>query len=86
MLDNNRYVSPDLGQYILQALSVCKPHNINDLTQRENQIAQLIMKGMPGSKISALLGIKPSTVSSFKMKIFQKMGVKNALELIKINR
>lgn len=52
------------------------------LTERENEIARLILKGFSNKEISRLLQISESTVKTHIKKIMEKLNVKNRAELV----
>ncbi|MCU0441643.1 MAG: response regulator transcription factor [Bacteroidia bacterium] len=61
---------------------------IAKLTQREIEIVDLIAKGHGTKEIANLTGLKTNTISTFKTKIYSKLGVTNTLELsefLKVN-
>ena len=47
------------------------------LTEREQEILQLIAKGRSGKQVAKQLGISPKTVERHKTRIFSKLGVPN---------
>jgi len=51
------------------------------LARREFEIANLLTKGFKTSEIARLLGKKPSTISTQKTNIFQKLRVNNVIML-----
>ncbi|WP_305816454.1 EAL domain-containing protein [Photobacterium leiognathi] len=51
------------------------------LSRREENIAQLLLSGVTNKHIAYELDISQKTVSSFKSRIFQKLGVKSLIEL-----
>ena len=51
------------------------------LSQRELQIAMLLSDGQRVSAISQLLELSPKTVYSYRYRIFEKLGIKNDVEL-----
>jgi DNA-binding CsgD family transcriptional regulator len=52
-----------------------------DLTTRERQILYPVLEGKPNKVIACELGISMRTVESHRASLFQKMGVKNAVQL-----
>ncbi len=59
-------------------------NNVKSLTGREFQIFELLANGNGNLEISNILNIQNTTISTFKKKIFQKLGVTNIVELSKI--
>ena len=54
------------------------------LTDREHQVLQLIVEGKSNKEIALTLGISPKTVSVHRTNIMTKLGVQNAVELIRV--
>ncbi len=60
-------------------------HALNDkLSRRQKEIVEYLIKGESLSAIANHLDIKVSTVGTHKSIVFEKLGVKNILELIEI--
>ena len=56
--------------------------NINELSDREKQIINLIGQGYKNKKISIQLGLSESTVRHYLTSIYSKLGVSDRLELL----
>ena len=54
------------------------------LSQREMETALLMLQGKRSSEICSELNIQPSTVTTYKIKIFTKLGVNNVVDLEKL--
>lgn len=54
------------------------------LSSRECQIADLLVKGTSLSQIGKLTNLKETTISTYKKRIFQKVGVKTMSDLIAV--
>lgn len=54
------------------------------LSSREYQIADLLVKGSSLSQIAKLTNLKETTISTYKKRIFAKVGVKNLSDLISV--
>jgi len=87
LLEGRKYVSPKVNQLILNKLNgknekaVGNP--IESLTKGELEVLKLIVEGKWTKEIAAILQVKPTTVSTFKKKIFDKFNVTNATDLLK---
>jgi two-component system, NarL family, response regulator, fimbrial Z protein, FimZ len=57
---------------------------VQALTAREFEIFELFANGHGNLEISNMLNIQITTISTFKKKIFQKLGVSNVVELSKV--
>lgn len=56
-------------------------HRLSDLTERERDVMQLVIEGRPNKLIADALHISVRTVEVHRARIFEKMGVKSAVEL-----
>ena len=54
------------------------------LSHREFEIIHLFLEGKSISEISKNLNIKPSTVGTYKSRIFEKLTISNLFELNKM--
>ena len=66
----NKYIKPKL-----------KDSNIQ-LTDREQEVLELICKGFSNAEIAKMLGVSSRTVDGFRAKLFEKTGAKNAPNLV----
>lgn len=55
-----------------------------NLTEREHQVAQLLVAGKRVSEVAVVLKIDNSTVATYKQRIFRKMGVTSLIDFAKI--
>lgn len=69
---------PDTESASLKAGSVAR------LSARERDVALAIASGKSNHMICEELGLKPSTVSTYKTRVFEKMGVNNEADLIRM--
>jgi two-component system, LuxR family, response regulator DctR len=53
----------------------------NELTEREHDVLQLVVQGLPNKLIADQLSISVRTVEVHRARVFDKMGVKSAVEL-----
>lgn len=51
------------------------------LTQREQQVAHYVTRGCPNKVIAAELGVSQRTIEAHRARVFQKLRVRNAVEL-----
>jgi DNA-binding NarL/FixJ family response regulator len=55
------------------------------LSEREFEVAYLVVSGERTSDIAQKLGVKTNTVSTFKRIIYLKLGVNSSIELYKLS-
>ncbi|ASW76220.1 LuxR family transcriptional regulator [Chryseobacterium piperi] len=59
-------------------------HTVEKLSKREFQIFKLLAEGNGNIEISNILDLRMSTISTYKKKIFEKLQVKNVVDLVRI--
>jgi DNA-binding NarL/FixJ family response regulator len=78
-----KYVSPGVAQQLVEAISDDNdklPHE--RITDREYQVLVLIAKGKPLTQIADELNLGVATVSTYRARLLEKMGLKSTAELI----
>ena len=86
VFNNKRYISPDLKQRLAED-AVGNKADINPfqkLSPREFDIALQLIKGESTAAISETLNLKPSTIATFKARIFQKLNCKNVIDVSRL--
>ncbi len=58
----------------------------SELTEREREVAHLVIEGRPNKLIADELAISVRTVEVHRARVFEKMGVKSAVELANLLR
>ena len=82
-LENKKYISKNLSEQLATDYSRDQPDNPFDkLSAREFEIAMLLIQGKTITEISNLLSIETSTAGTYKFRLFEKLNVKNIVELI----
>lgn len=54
------------------------------LTEKQKGVRDLLAVGLSNKEISVRLGISPRTVEAHRVEVFKKMGVRNAVELVRL--
>ncbi len=85
VLNTGKYISSSVQDLLLERINNPEAkHPIHKLSEREQEIAQLLAEGLGNLEISNLLDIKQNTVSTLKKRIFDKLEVNNIVDLIHI--
>jgi len=83
MMVSGKYITPNVKEKILDSYISKKPINpLEQLSNREVEVARLLIKGFGNMEIADMLSIKKSTVSTFKNRIFEKLEIDNLADLI----
>lgn len=77
-----QYLSP----CIARKLALSFVHNrdkspFDELTQRETQVMLMVVNGETNKRISQQLCLSPKTTSTYRYRLFEKLGVENDVEL-----
>ena len=88
VLNNNRYIGPVLIQaFTEEALGTNAATNpFEKLSTREFEIVQHLINGESITAICKTFNIQPSTGSTYKARIFEKLKCKNIIELNQLTR
>jgi two-component system invasion response regulator UvrY len=83
VLAGGRYVSPALAEKL--ALGLRKdltrtPHET--LSDREYEVMCLIASGKTVTEIAGELSLSPKTISTYRARVLEKLGVKNSAEIV----
>jgi len=80
-----KYITPAVAEKLAenfqhQRTDTQLPHE--QLSDREFEVLERIAKGLSVAEISKTLGLSPKTISTYRSRILQKMGLKNSAELM----
>ncbi|MBS1566080.1 MAG: response regulator transcription factor [Bacteroidetes bacterium] len=82
VLEGKIFVSQQMNDRLLEGLKEEPVHNpFEKLSDRELEIVRYFLLGYSVADIKKTLNIHASTVGTYKMRLFEKLNVKNALEL-----
>lgn len=85
VMANRSYICPDIAQQI--ALNQVKEFEISPfetLSERELQVMIMLMDGQKVNSISDKLALSPKTVSTYRHRLYLKLGVHNDMELARL--
>lgn len=71
-----------LGELVLVSLRLLGPLDL--LSNREQQIVELICKGLSFKEAAKLLEVAPSTVSNHLYRVYEKLGINSRTELAQL--
>ena len=77
-----RYISPHIASRMaFKLVSDVEETAFESLSERELQVALMITMGMSVQEVATKLCLSPKTVNSYRYRIFEKLGVRNDVEL-----
>ncbi|PMR77062.1 UvrY/SirA/GacA family response regulator transcription factor [Billgrantia endophytica] len=77
----HRYISPDIAQRLVLSRFDTEKNPFDQLSQRELQVAMMIVNCQRVAEISDRLFLSPKTVNTYRYRIFEKLGVQTDVEL-----
>ncbi len=79
------YIAPSIAQQLALSLLPGNEHNpIDKLSRREFQVMLMISHGLTNAEISEKLCLSPKTISTYRLRLLDKLGAQNEVDLIKI--
>ncbi len=79
-----RYISPDVAQSLAISLLPGNDSPFAKLSRRELQVLMMLMQGHKLAEISDKLCLSPKTVSTYRHRLYEKLGVRNEAELTRL--
>ncbi len=77
-----QYITPEIAHKLaLTLVNKGEKSPIDRLTQRETQVMLMVVKGATNKEISTQLCLSPKTTSTYRYRLFEKLGVQNDVEL-----
>ncbi len=77
-----QYITPGVAQKLaLSFVNHGTKSVIEELTQREMQVMLMMVRGESNKEISISLCLSPKTTSTYRYRLFEKLGVENNVEL-----
>ncbi|MGV6853405.1 MAG: response regulator [bacterium] len=79
-----RYINPETAQKLALSMMGGETTPFDELSAREMEVMMLILQGMDNNGMSEKLSISPKTVSTYRYRIYEKLDVKNDIEMVKV--
>lgn len=85
VIAGRRYICPDIAQQIaLTQTHDFQTSPFESLSERELQVMIMLMDGQKVNVISDKLSLSPKTVSTYRHRLYIKLGVQNDMELARL--
>lgn len=83
--DGGAYIASSIAQQLALSLLPGNEDNpIDRLSRREFQVMLMISHGLTNAAISEKLCLSPKTISTYRLRLLEKLGAQNEVDLIKI--
>ena len=78
----NQYLTPAVAQKLALSFVYHRDKSpLEELTQRETQVMLMVVRGQSNKEISEKLCLSPKTTSTYRYRLFEKLGIDNDVEL-----
>jgi DNA-binding NarL/FixJ family response regulator len=77
------YYSEAIRSAVMAGLSESPTEAIDALSEKEIAVLKLVVKGHLNPEIAEILNLAPKTIESHKTNLLKKLGLRNALELVR---
>ncbi len=79
-----KHVGPKLAEKMAMELAQGEARRADDiLSERERYVLPLLAQGMKVKEIGQELSLRPNTISTYRLRILRKLGLKNNIELVR---
>ena len=82
--NGNRYLSPDIAQELALRSITTQTQMPSRLSDREHEVLQLLVQGMPLREIAVRLGMSTKTVANHQSVLKHKLGAETAVQLARL--
>lgn len=91
VMSKGRYMSSEVSNLLLDTITTGRSSKIeanplNQLSNREMDVAKLLISGLSVVDVAKKMNLKNSTVSTYKSRIFDKLQLDNIRDLIEVFR
>ncbi len=84
VFDGERYIGSEVAQQLAMSLLPGTPQSpFQKLTSRELEVALMMAQGMKVTLIAERMNISPKTISTYKYRIYAKIGVDSEVALLR---
>jgi two-component system invasion response regulator UvrY len=76
------YIAKDIAQKLALSVLPGESNPIDTLSMRETQVMMMIAQGTKTQKISEILNLSPKTISTYRMRLHEKLNVSSDIEML----
>ncbi|HHJ36185.1 MAG TPA: response regulator [Gammaproteobacteria bacterium] len=80
--DGKHYIAKDIAQQLALSVLPGEVNPLDTLSMRETQVLMMIAQGTKTQKISEILNLSPKTISTYRMRLYEKLGVSSDIEML----
>ena len=80
--DGKHYIAKDIAQQLALSVLPGESNPLDNLSMRETQVLMMIAQGTKTQKISEILNLSPKTISTYRMRLYEKLDVSSDIEML----
>jgi two-component system, NarL family, invasion response regulator UvrY len=85
VVSGKSYLCHDVASnLVFDSLAEGEASPFQQLSQRETEVVRLILSGKSIQEMSALLNIRDKTINTYRYRLYEKLGIKNDVELTRL--
>lgn len=80
--DGKLYIAKEIAQQLALSVLPGEQNPFDQLSMRETQVLMMIAKGIRTKEISDILNLSPKTISTYRARLYEKLGVISDIEML----
>jgi two-component system, NarL family, invasion response regulator UvrY len=76
------YIAKDIAQQLALSVLPGEKNPLDGLSMRETQVLMMIAQGTKTQEISHILNLSPKTISTYRVRLFEKLNVSSDIEML----
>ena len=76
------YIAKDIAQQLALSVLPGESNPLDTLSMRETQVLMMIAQGTRTQRISEILNLSPKTISTYRMRLYEKLDVSSDIEML----
>ncbi len=79
-----KFISPEIAQKIALGMMGGDESPFDALSAREMEVMMMLLQGEDNAPIAKKLSLSPKTVSTYRYRVYEKLGVQNDVGMVKL--
>ena len=80
--DGKHYIAKDIAQQLALSVLPGEVNPLDSLSMRETQVLMMIAQGTKTQEISEILNLSPKTISTYRVRLYEKLNVSSDIEML----
>jgi len=76
------YIAKDIAQQLALSVLPGEVNPLDSLSMRETQVLMMIAQGTKTQEISKILNLSPKTISTYRVRLYEKLNVHSDIEML----